>query len=63
MEVSRAVISQDNDFLHNNAALVLDHLSLLAQDASSHGLLLLSQKSSSPSECSARLLRLKKLVS
>ncbi|KFH72636.1 hypothetical protein MVEG_02925 [Podila verticillata NRRL 6337] len=61
MEVSRAVISQDNDFLHNNAALVLNHLSLLAQD-SSKDQLLLSRRSAS-SECSARLLRLQKLVS
>lgn len=63
MEVSRAVISQDNDFLHNNAALVLDHLSLLAQDPSAKDLLLLSRKSISSSECSARLLRLQKLIS
>ncbi|KAG0040220.1 hypothetical protein BGZ82_004465 [Podila clonocystis] len=63
MEVSRAVISQDNEFLHNNAALVFDHLSLLAQDPSANDLLLLSRKSASSSECSARLLRLQKLVS
>ncbi|KAF8924112.1 hypothetical protein BGZ58_002140, partial [Dissophora ornata] len=32
VEVARAVISQDNEYLHNNASYALEHLMLMVQD-------------------------------
>ncbi|KAG0326161.1 hypothetical protein BG004_003029, partial [Podila humilis] len=60
-QLARAVISQDNDFLHNNAALLVEHLLLLAQEPDASHWLLLARQSASQAECGAMLYRIQKL--
>ncbi|CAO3570033.1 unnamed protein product [Mortierella alpina] len=63
-ELASAVISQDNDFLHNNAAHVLEHLMLIIQESADVGapseMLLCQYKS--PSASMAVLHRIQQLV-
>ncbi|KAF9968739.1 hypothetical protein BGZ70_009017 [Mortierella alpina] len=63
-ELASAVISQDNDFLHNNAAHVLEHLRLIVQESAEVGapseILLCQYKT--PSASMAVLHRIQQLV-
>ncbi|KAF9187834.1 hypothetical protein BGZ51_001007 [Haplosporangium sp. Z 767] len=64
IEIARAVISQDNDFLRNNAAYALEHLLLLVQevDAESAGEIILLCRYNTTTASQAMLHRVQHLV-
>jgi hypothetical protein len=70
VDVAKAVISQDNEYLHNTAASALDHIMLLLLEAAEEGagelptddLLLLSQHCT-PSASIETLRKMQRLVS